>query len=211
MWPRFSLWSDYRAPARKYRMSSIAHGGRSSISRKIFLAAIIVVAAAIGIRELYGQAADTRVSDAPGPHSQTSSPPSVNATGRRFARAAAIPLSPQPVGGTDQVAALSPSPAPAPEADSAAGPKVSSDHPTPALTTPALAVVPGALAKASAPPPAALAAMKAADQPKSAVGRKVVRTVQHPHSNRESFGGYAEAIARLGHSKDLRAALRFFL
>jgi hypothetical protein len=51
MRPLFSLWSDYGTPGRKYRMSV----ARPSIIRKMFLTAVIVAAAAIGIRELYGQ------------------------------------------------------------------------------------------------------------------------------------------------------------
>jgi hypothetical protein len=200
MRPIFSLWSDYRRPTRNYRMSASARV--SSIGRKIFLTAIIVAAAVIGIRELYGQAVDKRgAPEALAAHPQST--PSVNATGKRFANVAAIPLSPQPVVRMDNGA----SPAPTPEAAPAEASKVSGDRPLQALAT-----VPSAMAKASAlPPPAAFAARKAADQPKGAGVRRVVRVAHHPRGDHESFGGYAEAIARLAHSNELRAALRSFL
>jgi hypothetical protein len=94
MRPLFSLWSDYRTPTRKYGMS--VRGGRPSIVRKIFLTTVLVAAAVIGIRELYGQAVEKRGLLEPGTRPQAQLTASANATGRRSAGVAAIPLSPQP-------------------------------------------------------------------------------------------------------------------
>jgi hypothetical protein len=156
MRPIFSLWSDCRPPARKYRLSTAVRGTRPSISRKIFLTAVIVIAAGIGIRGLFGQATDGRaLPNAAGAHLQNPAPPSTNATGRRTAGVAAIPLSPQPMLPVDQAAiGTTPSPTAAgaelshPTAP-AMGVGASADHQMP----PALIAIPGVLAKASALPP----------------------------------------------------------
>jgi hypothetical protein len=204
---RFSLWSDYGMPARKYGLS--AH--RPSLVRKVFLTTIFVAAAVIGIRELYGQATDKPGLPEPAAHPQSLVTSIANPTGRRFASVAAIPLSPQPALSTDDVAIVSPVPAPAPSprADPLVAAGVSDDHAIP----PALAAIPGAQAKASALPrtPVVLAAMKGADGPRSAGARKVVHVAHHTRSDGRGFAGYAEAIARLGHSRELRAALQMFL
>jgi hypothetical protein len=222
MW--FSLWSDY-GTARKYGMSG--RGGRSSISRKIFLTAFVVTAAAIGIRELYGQAVDKRGVLESAAHAQSPLTPSANPTGRRFASVAAIPLSPQPALSTDHaevVAAPIVSPAvrrpePSSEATPVVASAVSGDHAIP----PALTAVPGALAKAAAlpqppatfaamRPPGALASTKSADSPRSVGARKVVHIAHFTRSDGRALAGYAEAIAaRFGHSRELRAALQSFL
>jgi hypothetical protein len=206
MRPLFSLWSDYRTPSRKYRKSA----ARPAIIRKIFLAAIIVGAAAIGIGELYGQTADKRGLE-PTAHAQSQPTPSANPTGRRFASVAAIPLSPQPVLSTDIPAAISPAadPAPEPHANLVAAARVAGDHAIP----PALAAIPSAQAKASTlpRPPAALGAIKSADRPRSVGARSLVRVEHRTRSAGRGFAGYAEAIAKLGHSRELRAALQMFL
>jgi hypothetical protein len=208
MWPRFSLWSDYGTSGRNYRMSVAG----PSIGRKIFLTAVIVAAAAIGIRELYGQVADKRGALEPTAHPQSLSTPSANPTGRRTTSIATIPLSPQPALSLDQVASVSPALAPAPEPSSQADPvvpsTVSGDHPVPALTA-----IPGALAKAGAlpRPPAALAAKKLTDSPRSAGPHGGVHVAHHIRTEGRSFAGYAEVIARLGRSKEFRAAWQSFL
>jgi hypothetical protein len=217
---RFSLWSDYRMPTRTYGRS--ARG--PSIVRKIFLTAVLFVAAVIGVRELYGQVVEKRLLEPAGrPQSQLT--PSANATGRRFAGVSAIPLSPQPALSTDHAEVVAAavvshasahapeaSPEPAPAAPSAAG-----DHAVP----PALTAVSGALAKATALPvppatfaatrPAASSAMKAAEGPKSVAARNAVH-VAHRARHDDRLVGYAEAVAaRFGHSKELRAALQMFM
>jgi hypothetical protein len=218
MRPLFSLWSDYGTPARRHYVSAASRGNLLSLVRKIFLIAIIVAAAVIGVRELYGQAAEKRGFLEPGARPQGQLTPS--ATGRRAAGVAAIPLSPQPVVSLDHAAVVSLGPATEPS--SAAAPvvawRVSDDHPIP----PALTAVPGALAKATALPqppatfaamraPATSVAMKPADVARSVAARKVVHARLSRHDVR-SLAGYAEAIAaRFGHGKETRTALQSFL
>ncbi len=208
---RFSLWSDYGMPARNYGRSM--HG--PSIVRKIFLGAVIVAAAVIGIHELYGYAVEKRLLE-PGARPQSLSTPSANATARRSAGVAAVPLSPQPALSSDHaevVAATIGSPAPAhppePSSEVTAGAStVSGDHAIP----PSLTAVPGALAKAGAlpqapatlaamRPAAALAAVKTAEGPKSVGARNVVHLAHRAHHDGRSLIGYAEAVAaRFGHA-----------
>jgi hypothetical protein len=221
---RFSLWSDYGTPARKYGWS--ARG--PSIGRKIFLTAVIAVAAVIGIRELYGQAVDKRGLLEPAARPQGLLTPSANATGRRSAGVAAIPLSPQPALSTDHAevvaaAIVSPAPTPAPKPSSEAAPVVASgvsgDHAIP----PALTAIPGAQARAGAlprppaafaaiRPAAALATTKSADGPRNVGERRVVHVAHPTRHDGRGFAGYAEAVAAgFGHSRELRAALQSFL
>jgi hypothetical protein len=220
MRPLFSLWSDYGTPARRHYVSAASRGNLLSLVRKIFLIAIIVTAAVIGVRELYGQAAEKRGFLEPGARPQGQLTPS--ATGRRAAGVAAIPLSPQPVLSMDHAAIVSPAPVAAPKPSSEPAPVVaagvSGDHAIP----PALTAVPGALAKATALPqppatfaamraPATSVAMKPADVARSVAARKVVHARLSRHDVR-SLAGYAETIAaRFGHGKEMRAALQSFL
>lgn len=210
MRPLFSLWSDYGTSARRRYVSAASRRNLLSAGRKFFLTTVIVAAAVIGIRELYGRAVDTRGPE-PTAHAQTPPTPSANRTGRRFASVAAIPLSPQPALSVDIPAAVSPIPVPAPEprADAEAASRVAGDHAIP----PALAEIPGAQAKASAlpRPPAAPAAINLADGPRSVGARRLVRVAHRTRTEGRGFAGYAEAIAKLGHSRDLRAALQMFL
>jgi hypothetical protein len=220
MRPLFSLWSDYGTPARRRYVSAASRGNLLSVVRKVFLIAIIVAAAVIGVRELYGQAAEKRGFLEPGARPQGQLTPS--ATGRRAAGVAAIPLSPQPVLSMEHAATVSPAPADAPKPSFAAAPVVASavsdDHAIP----PALNAVPGALAKAAAlpQPPATLAAVrppatsvavKPADVARSVAARKVVHAQLSRHDVR-SLAVYAETIAaRFGHGREFRAALQSFL
>jgi hypothetical protein len=211
MRPLFSIWSDYGSPTRKYRMSALGRGTGPSIGRKIFLTAIMVTAAVIGIRELYGQAVDKRAPE-PAAHAQSPLTPSANRTGRRFASIAAIPLSPQPALSVDDVAIVPPAPvsAPEPQVDPVVASRVAGDRAIP----PALVAIPGAQAKASAlpRPPSAAAAMKSSDGPRSVGPRRLVRIERRTRTDGRGFAGYAEAIAaRFGHSRELRAALQTFL
>jgi membrane-associated protease RseP (regulator of RpoE activity) len=220
---RFSLWSDY-GTARKYGISPRG----PSIGRKIFLTAVIAVAAVIGVRELYGQAVEKRGMLEPTARPQSLVTPSANATGRRSAGVAAIPLSPQPVLAADHTEVVAaaivspvpvPTPKPASEATAAEASAVSGDHAIP----PALTAIPGAQAKANAlpRPPVALAAIrpgaalattKSADGPRNVGTRNVVHVAHRTRHDGKDFVGYAEAIAaRFGHSRELRAALQSFL
>jgi hypothetical protein len=211
MRPLFSIWSDYGTPARRYWMPVAARGARFSIIRKICLTAVILAAAVIGMRELYGQAVDKRPVLEPAAHPQSLLTPSANPTGRRSASIAVIPLSPQRALSMDDAGIVSPAPVPTSEPSPRTAPAmaagVSGDYAVP----PALAAIPGAQAKAGALPwpSAALTAMKSSDGPRSPGARRVVHVAHHARGG--GFAGYAETIARLGHSKELRAALQLFL
>jgi hypothetical protein len=222
MRPLFSLWSDYGTSARRRYVSAGSRRNLLSTGRKLFLTAVIVIAAVIGVRELYGQAVDTRGPE-PTVHAQTPPTPSANRTGRRFASVAAIPLSPQPAPSMDSSAAGSPALAATPVPSSAAAPVlaagVSDEHAIP----PALTAVPGALAKAAVLPqlPTTLAAvrpvatsvaMKSAGAPKSVSARNVLHVAHRARHDGGSLAGYAEALAaRFGHGREMRAALQSFL
>jgi hypothetical protein len=58
MRPKFSVWSDYGAPAQKHWMSASKRGTRTSIGPIILLAAVVVVAGVIGISGIYPQIID---------------------------------------------------------------------------------------------------------------------------------------------------------
>jgi hypothetical protein len=205
MRPRFTLWSDYGTSARKYRSSAAMRGARSSVARKCLLAAAIVVAAAIASCELFGQAAE-KMQDAAG-HAQS-------ATVKRSAGIAPIPLSPQPVRSVEE-AAVTASIANSSIANSApahsATPALASDVPE-GHAMPAITAVSGAMAKATAlpPSPAALAATKAAEKPRGVGGRRNAQTVHHLRDD-DARLIVRYVAARLGHNKELRAALRMFL
>jgi hypothetical protein len=200
MRPRFTLWSDYGNSARKYRAWAGMRGARSSLARKCLLAAAIVVAAAIASCELFGQAAD-KMPDAAS-HTQSM-------TGKRSAGVAPIPLSPQPLRPVD-AAAVTASIANSAPAHSAT-PPLASDLPE-GHALPAITAVSGAMAKATAlpPSPAALAATKAAEKPRGVGGRRNAQIVHHLRDD-DTRLIVRYVAARLGHSKELRAALRMFL
>jgi hypothetical protein len=199
MRPRFTLWSDY-GTSRKYRASAGLRGARSSLARKCLLAAAIVVAAAIASCELFGQAAD-KMPDAAG-HAQS-------ATVKRSAGIAPIPLSPQPLGPVEEAAVTASSADSAPARSAA--PALASDVPE-GRAMPAITAVSGAMAKATALPssPAALAATQPAEKLRAAAGRRNVQTVHHLRDD-DTRLIVRYVAARLGHSKELRAALRMFL
>jgi hypothetical protein len=77
---------------------------------------------------------------------------------------------------------------------------------------PAITVVSGAMAKATAlpPSPASLAATKAAEKLRGVGGRRNVQIVRHLRDD-DTSRVVRYVAARLGHSKELRAALRMFL
>jgi hypothetical protein len=201
MRPRFTLWSDYGTSARKYRASAAMRGAGSSIARKCLLTAVVVVAAAIGICELFGQAAD-KMPDATSGHLQA-------AAGKRSISVAPIPLSPQPVRLVEEAAVTSsiPNAAPAHSATPALAPDAPEGHAMQAITA-----VSGVLAKATAlpPSPAALAMTKATEKPRGANGRGIVHIAHHPRDD-DTRLIVRYVAARLGHNKELRAALRMFL
>jgi hypothetical protein len=222
---RFSLWSDYGMPARKYGRS--ARGGRPSIVRKTFLTVVLVVAAVIGIREIYGQAVEKRGFLEPAARAQSQLTASASAAARRSAGVAAIPLSPQPALAADHAevvasAIVSPAPPRTPGVSSET-PSVASGRSADHAIPPALTAVPDALAKATplpqppstdaaTRPPAAFVAARSAEGPKSVGARSAVHVAHHARHDFRGAAGYAEALAtRFGHGKELRAALQLFL
>jgi hypothetical protein len=201
MRPRFTLWSDYGTSARKYRASAAMRGAGSSIARKCLLSAVVVVAAAVGICELFGQAAD-KTPGAVGGLLQ-------GAAGKRSISVAPIPLSPQPLRVVEEPAATSniANSAPAHSVTPALASDVPEGHAMAAITA-----VSGAMAKATAlpPSPAVLAATKAAEKPRGAGGRRIMQVTHHRRDD-DTRLIVQYVAARLGHSKELRAALRMFL
>jgi hypothetical protein len=205
MRPRFTLWSDY-GTSRKYRASAGLRGARSSLARKCLLAAAIVVAAAIASCELFGQAAE-KMQDAAAGHAQS-------ATVKRSAGIAPIPLSPQPLRPVEEAAVTASiakssiaNSTPAHSATPASASDVPEGHAMPAITA-----VSGAMAKATTLPPslAALAATKAAEKLRGVGGRRNVQIVHHLRDD-DTRLIVRYVAARIGHSKELRAALRMFL
>jgi hypothetical protein len=94
MRPKFSIWSDYGA-SQKHRMSAPNRRTTASIGPKIFLAAVVVVAAVIGISGTYPQVIDEAwVQNAAGTHLPKMSLPTADATPKPPGIVATIPLPP---------------------------------------------------------------------------------------------------------------------
>jgi hypothetical protein len=207
MRPRFTLWSDY-GTSRKYQASTAMRGAGSSIARKCLLTAVILVAAAIGICELFGQAA-AKLPGATGGHPQS-------ITGKRSAGVAPIPLSPQPSRLVEEASVTSniTDPAPAHSTTPVLASAPPEDHATlavNAISGASVAAVSSAPAKASAPPPsAALATAKTAEKPRSVGGRRIVQSGHRPREDDTALF-VRDVATRFGHSKEIRAALRMFL
>ena len=109
MRPKFSMWSDYGAPAQKHWMPP-KRGTGSSIGPKILLAAAVVVAGVIGTSGIFPQVIDAGwVQDSPThlPKMSSSDP-----TIKRSGIVAAIPLPPRRAVTTGEATLSSP---PAPE------------------------------------------------------------------------------------------------
>ena len=83
MRPKFSLWSDYGAPAHKHWMSAPKKGTRTSIGPMILLAAVMVVAGVIGISGIYPQIIDAEWVQDTGTHPPKMSLSSPHATRKR--------------------------------------------------------------------------------------------------------------------------------
>ena len=188
MRPKFSMWSDYGAPAQRQWMSASRRGTGSSVGPKILLAAVVVVAGVIGISGIYPQVIDAEWVRDPGtplPIMSLSTPAT-----KRVPVAAAVVPSPQRRANTTtgQTAASPPRPAP-PEAPQTRTSAAAVEPPASA-TPMAIADIPDPEAKAEAlpPDPAPPAAAKPAEKPKVAVVKKKV--VQH---HQRSFNGaYAQ-------------------
>jgi hypothetical protein len=192
MRPKLAMWSEYGAP---HWTSASRRGTRTSIGPKILLAAVLIVAAVIGVSGIHPQVIDPEwVQDDAGTQAGTHSPkmmPSTSGmTTRRSGIVAAIPLPPQRPTTTGQAS---------PEMSQSVG-AVEQRAETPTL---ALAEIPDAEAMADAPPanPAVAAAAKSgsksgdkpADRPRVVVmaKKRVVRVEHHQrsHASYAQYGG----------------------
>jgi hypothetical protein len=174
MRPKFSVWSDYGAPA---QMSTSKRGTRTSIGPMILLAAVVVVAGVIGISGIYPQIIDAEWVQGTSTHLPKISLSSPNATRKRSGIVAAIPLGTVTTG----EAAVSSRVAQAPELSQLRTPPAETVAPF------AVAAIPNAEAKAEA------TAVETAP-PKLAKNRKVVKTkvVRVAHHQRGYPGSYAQ-------------------
>jgi hypothetical protein len=214
MRPKFSIWSDYGA-SQKHWMSAAKRGTPTSIGPKIFLAAVVVVAAVIGISGIYPKVIDEAwVQNAEGTHLPNMPPPTADATPKPPGIVATIPLPPHRAITTGQATVSSPGAAPARELSQLRLSVPAIEPPADTATPPALAAIPDAEAKADALPPdrAAADAAKPADKPRVAVEKKkVARVEHHQHSVAGPFAEYLQALTKLGRSKEVKAALRSVL
>src|SRR5271167_2698584 len=174
MRPKFSMWSDYGAPAQRQWMSASRRGAGSSVGPKILLAAVVVVAGVIGISGIYPQVIDAEWVQDAGTHLPIMS--LSTAATKRVPGTAAVVSSPQRrIATTGQGAATSPrATAPA-------------SAPAPVSATPmVVADIPDAEAKADALPPDPVpAAAKPAEKPKVVAKKRVV-----VHHQRSFSGAY---------------------
>jgi hypothetical protein len=185
MRPKFSVWSDYGAPAQKGWMSASKRGTRTSIGPMILLAAVVVVAGVIGISGIYPQIIDAEWVQSTSTHLPEISLSNSRATRKRSGIVAAIPLSAVTTG----EAAVSSRVAPAPELSQLRTTVADLEPPAETVAPFAAAASPNTEAKAEA------AAVETAP-PKLAKNRKVVKTkvVRVAHHQR----GYSRAYAQYG-------------
>jgi hypothetical protein len=176
MRPKFSVWSDYGAPAQMHWMSP-KRGTGSSSGPRMLLAAAVVVAGVIGISGIYPQVIDAGwVQDSPThlPKMSLSDP-----TIRRSGIAAAIPLPLRRAVTTGEAMFSSP-PAPEPLAETAT-PLGGAKNPDAQAEADAL---PAGAAKLAERSRAAVVAKKA-----GVVQKKVVRV---EHRQRSYSGAFAQ-------------------
>jgi hypothetical protein len=171
-----SIRSEYEARAQRQRMSTFKRGAGGSIGPKILLAAVVVVAGAIGISGIYPQAIDAEwTQDSPLTTSMTIK-----------ASPTARALSSPHVVTTGQTAGSPPRAAPAPEV-SPLGTSVAAVAPAPTAAAPlALAEIPDAEAEAKAPATQPSPA-KAVDKQTKVVKGKVAQ-----HQQRSFSAAYAQ-------------------
>jgi hypothetical protein len=183
MRPKFSVWSDYGAPAQKSWMSASKRGTRTSIGPMILLAAVVVVAGVIGISGIYPQIIDAEWVEGTSTHLPKISLSNPRATRKRSVIVAAIPLGAVTTG----EAAVSSRVAPAPELSQLRTTVADLEPPAETVAPFAVAAIPNAEAKAEA------TAVETAP-PKLAKNRKVVRTkvVRVAHHQRGYPGAYAQ-------------------
>jgi hypothetical protein len=220
MRPKCSIWSDYGASTRKHRMWAANRAAPTSIGPKIFLAAVVVVAAVIGVSGLCPKVIDqTWVQNAVGTDPPKMSLASADATPKVPNIVATIPVPPHRTVTAGRATVSPPGAAPAPELS-----RLRISVPTiepPAVEPPAdaamplaLAAIPDAEAKANALPPdrAVAHAAEPTDKPRGTVAKKnVVRVERHQHGVAGPFAEYLQVLTKLGRSKELKAALRSVL
>ena len=215
MRPKFSIWSDYGAPTRKHRMSAGNWGAPASIGPKIFLAAVVVVAAVIGISGLYPKVIDQSwVQNAAGTDPPKMSLASADATPKVPGKVATVPVPPDRAATAGRATVSPPGAAPAPELPRPRMSVPTIEPPADTAMPPALAAIPDAEAKAYAPPPdrAVAHAAKPTDKPRAVVAKKnVARVEHHQHGVAGPFGEYLHALIKLGRSQEVKAALRSVL
>jgi hypothetical protein len=182
MRPKFSVWSDYGAPAQKPWMSAPKRGTRTSIGPLILLAAVVVVAGVIGIGGIYPQIIDAEWVQGTSTRLPKMSLSSLRAIRKRSGIVAAIPLG--AVG-----PAVSSRLALAPELSQLRTTVIDVEPPAETASPLAVAAIPTAEAKAEATA-AKTAAPKPGKKPKVAE-KKVVRVVEHQR-------GYSGAYAQYG-------------
>ena len=185
MRPKFSVWSDYGAPAHKHWMSAPKKGTRTSIGPMILLAAVMVVAGVIGISGIYPQIIDAEWVQDTGTHPPKMSLSSPHATRKRSGIVAAIPLG----AATTGEAAVSSRATPASELSQLRTTVDDLEPPAETAAPLAVAAIPNAEAKAEATA-AETAPPKPAKKPKVAK-KKVVRVEHHQR-------GYSSAYAQYG-------------
>jgi hypothetical protein len=188
MRPKFSMWSDYGAPAQRQWMSASKRGTGASIGPKILLVAVVFVAGVIGISGIYPQVIDAEwVPDTTGTRLPVKSSPDPVAR-TRLGTAAAIPLPPSRVATTGQGTVSSPRPAPTPDLSPLRAAIAAVETPPVAAAQPAVGELADAEAKADAlPAETAPDAAKPAEKPKVVVKKKVV-----VHHQRNFNGAYAQ-------------------
>jgi hypothetical protein len=169
--------------------SASKRGTRTSIGPKILLAALLVVAAAIGISGIDPQVIDPEwMQDPEDTQLPKMPPPTPDATAKRSGIVAAIPLPPRRAPATTGFASiLSSGPAPAPELPQLRTSAAAVEPPAKTATPLALAAIPKA--EALSPDPAAATATKPGGKPRVAVVKKKVVRVEH---RQRSSGAYAE-------------------
>jgi hypothetical protein len=185
MRPRFSLWSDNRAPAHRQWKSSSKRG--ASIGPKILLAAVVIVAGFIGISGIFPQVMDARWTP--------------DAVARLLVMSLSTPdARTKAVGAVATIAVLPPRPAPTPDAAQPARAKAEAVAPAPQVAAPlAAAEVPEAQTNADALPAeiAPLPGTRVAERAKSAKMAERARPVTkkkvvHFAHRRSSHGDYAQ-------------------
>jgi hypothetical protein len=160
MRPKMAMWSDYWSPTQKRWRSPYRRRTRSSVGVKILLAAVVCVAAVVGISGIYPHIIDSEWVESAGTHAKRSSV--AEAPTRRTGLVTAIPLSPRGMSATTgEAAAVAPRAAPpaAPPAPAAVTPRAApvAAPPAPAATEPpnprsAIAVLEASPDAAALPP-----------------------------------------------------------